>query len=44
MLLGTITIVGLILVIPFANIILLAAYRKLVYSHQDVDDDLSETD
>ncbi|MEO3403687.1 hypothetical protein AAFN85_07275 [Mucilaginibacter sp. CAU 1740] len=44
MLLGTITIVGLILVIPFANIILLAAYRKLVYSHLDVDDDLSETD
>jgi hypothetical protein len=28
---------------PFASIILSVAYRKLVYSHQDVDDDLAET-
>jgi len=43
MLVGALTIVGLILVIPFVNIILLVAYRKLVYSHQDVDDDIAET-
>ena len=28
---------------PFVNIILAVTYRKLVYSHQDVDDDLNET-
>lgn len=28
---------------PFVNIILAVTYRKLVYSHQDVDDDVSET-
>jgi hypothetical protein len=28
---------------PFASIILAVGYRKLVYSHQDVDDDLAET-
>ena len=44
MLVGALTLIGLILVIPFANILLLATYRKLVYSHLDVDDDLSETD
>jgi len=43
MMLGAITIVGLILVIPFVNIILIVAYRKLVYSHLDVDDDIAET-
>ncbi len=29
--------------IPFVNILLVVAYRKLIYSHQDVDDDLAET-
>jgi hypothetical protein len=28
---------------PFVNIILAETYRKLVYSHKDVDDDVSET-
>ncbi len=28
---------------PFVNIILVVTYRKLVYSHQDVDDDVSES-
>ena len=28
---------------PFVNIILAVTYRKMVYSHQDVDDDLNET-
>jgi len=28
---------------PFVNIILIVTYRKLVYSHQDVDDDVAET-
>jgi hypothetical protein len=28
---------------PFVNIILAVTYRKLVYSHQDVDDNLNET-
>jgi uncharacterized membrane protein len=41
--LGTITVIGLIVVVPFVNIILVVAYRKLVYSHLDVDDDLTET-
>jgi uncharacterized membrane protein len=40
---GTATVVGMLFVIPFVNIILVVAYRKLIYSHQDVDDDLSET-
>ncbi|MBS1525169.1 MAG: hypothetical protein JST19_05935 [Bacteroidetes bacterium] len=40
---GSVTIVGMLFVIPFVNIILVVAYRKLIYSHQDVDDDLSET-
>jgi len=35
--------VGMLFVIPFVNIILVVAYRKLIYSHQDVDDDLTET-
>src|SRR3569833_1264861 len=33
---GSITLVGMLFVIPFVNIILVVAYRKLVYSHQDV--------
>ncbi|RWY50322.1 hypothetical protein [Mucilaginibacter gilvus] len=37
------TIVGFILVIPIVNIILAVTYRKLVYSHLDVDDDVAET-
>lgn len=35
--------IGLILTYPFVNIILIVAYRKLVFSHLDVDDDVSET-
>jgi len=42
-LIGTITLVGMLFVVPLVNIILVVAYRKLVYSHQDVDDDLAET-
>jgi uncharacterized membrane protein len=34
---------GMLFVVPFVNIILVVAYRKLIYSHQDVDDDLAET-
>jgi hypothetical protein len=40
---GSLTILGMVLVVPFVNIILLVAYRKLVYSHLDVDDDIAET-
>jgi uncharacterized membrane protein len=40
---GSITVIGMIFVIPFVNIILVVAYRKLVYSHLDVDDDITET-
>jgi uncharacterized membrane protein len=40
---GTATVIGMLFVIPFVNILLVVAYRKLIYSHQDVDDDLSET-
>ena len=40
---GSLTIIGMVFVVPFVNIILLVAYRKLVYSHQDVDDDIAET-
>ncbi|QXV64528.1 hypothetical protein INP83_15710 [Mucilaginibacter sp. 21P] len=29
---------------PFVNIILAVTYRKLIYSHQDVDDEINETD
>ena len=28
---------------PFVNIVLAVTYRKLIYSHQDVDDDVAET-
>jgi len=41
--LGTATVIGMIFVIPFVNIVLVVAYRKLVYSHQDIDDNPSET-
>jgi len=41
---GSILVIGVIFVIPFVNIILVVAYRKLIYSHQDVDDDPIETD
>jgi uncharacterized membrane protein len=41
---GTVTVVGMIFVIPFVNIILVVAYRKLVYSHLDVDDDIDITE
>jgi len=40
---GTVTVIGMLFVIPFVNIILVVAYRKLVYSHQDVDDAPAET-
>ncbi|HVV56362.1 MAG TPA: hypothetical protein VHC47_13600 [Mucilaginibacter sp.] len=40
---GSITILGMLFVVPFVNIILVVAYRKLIYSQQDVDDNLSET-
>jgi hypothetical protein len=35
--------VAIIFTYPFVNIILAVTYRKLVYSHQDVDDDIAET-
>ncbi len=40
---GSVTLVGMLFVIPFVNIILVVAYRKLVYSYQDIDEDLAET-
>jgi uncharacterized membrane protein len=42
-LVGSFTIIGMVFVIPFVNIVLVVAYRKLVYSHLDVDDDITET-
>jgi membrane-anchored glycerophosphoryl diester phosphodiesterase (GDPDase) len=35
--------IGIMFTYPFVNIILAVTYRKLVYSHQDVDDDIAET-
>jgi hypothetical protein len=35
--------VAIIFTYPFVNIILAVTYRKLVYSHQDIDDDIAET-
>jgi hypothetical protein len=35
--------IGIIFTYPFVNIILAVTYRKLIYSHQDVDDDIAET-
>lgn len=40
---GSITVIGMVFVVPFVNILLVVAYRKLVYSHLDVDDDITET-
>ncbi|MDB5008743.1 MAG: hypothetical protein JWQ84_576 [Mucilaginibacter sp.] len=40
---GTLTRIGMVFVVPFVNILLVVAYRKLVYSHLDVDDDITET-
>ena len=40
---GSVTVIGMIFVIPFVNIILVVAYRKLIYSHLDVDDEITET-
>lgn len=40
---GSITVIGIVFVVPFVNILLVVAYRKLVYSHLDVDDDITET-
>lgn len=39
------TLFGLLIlfVYPFVNIMLIVMYRKLIYSHQDVDDDVAET-
>ncbi len=42
-LIASFTVIGFILVIPIVNIILAVTYRKLVYSHLDVDDDVAET-
>lgn len=35
--------IGIIITYPLVNIILVVTYRKLVYSHQDIDDDIAET-
>jgi hypothetical protein len=35
--------VTIVFTYPFVNIILAVTYRKLIYSHQDVDDDITET-
>jgi uncharacterized membrane protein len=35
--------IGIIITYPLVNIILVVTYRKLVYSHLDVDDDIAET-
>jgi len=40
---GSITVIGLIFAIPFVNILLVVAYRKLIYSHIDADDEITET-
>jgi uncharacterized membrane protein len=42
-LIGALTIVGMLIVVPFVNILLVVAYRKLVYSTMDADDDITET-
>jgi len=36
--------IAIVFTYPFVNIILAVTYRKLVYSHQDIDDDIAETD
>ncbi|MEO7214392.1 hypothetical protein [Mucilaginibacter sp.] len=35
--------IAILFTYPFVNIILAVTYRKLIYSHQDVDDDVAET-
>jgi len=35
--------IAIVFTYPFVNIILAVTYRKLIYSHQDIDDDLNET-
>ncbi|MGV8878271.1 MAG: hypothetical protein ACOH2A_04490 [Sphingobacteriaceae bacterium] len=35
--------IGMILTFPLVNVILVVTYRKLIYSNQDVDDDIAET-
>ncbi|MFD2146328.1 hypothetical protein [Mucilaginibacter antarcticus] len=35
--------IAIIFTYPFVNIILAVTYRKLIYSHQDIDDDIAET-
>jgi hypothetical protein len=35
--------IAIVFTYPFVNIILAVTYRKLIYSHLDVDDDLTET-
>lgn len=35
--------IAIVFTYPFVNILLAVTYRKLIYSHQDVDDDLNET-
>jgi len=40
---GSAIIIGILVVIPLVNIILVVAYRNLIFSHRDVDDDLNET-
>jgi len=35
--------IAIIFTYPFVNIILAVTYRKLIYSHQDVDDEIAET-
>ncbi|WP_429377066.1 hypothetical protein [Mucilaginibacter sp. UYCu711] len=35
--------IAIIFTYPFVNILLAVTYRKLVYSHQDVEDDIAET-
>ena len=42
-LIGSFTVIGMVFVIPFVNIVLVVAYRKLIYSHLDVDDEIAET-
>jgi hypothetical protein len=35
--------IAIVFTYPFVNIVLAATYRKLVYSHKDIDDDIAET-
>ncbi|MDB5112555.1 MAG: hypothetical protein JWR67_3669 [Mucilaginibacter sp.] len=35
--------IAIVFTYPFVNIILAVTYRKLIYSHQDIDDDIAET-